>query len=46
MNIKEALQHNWIKKFCDDDIFERRNKCKENASKEFQVYSSVKEGEI
>ena len=46
MNIKEALQHNWIKKFCDDDIFESRNKCKENASKEFQVYSSVKEGEI
>ncbi len=46
MNIKEALQHNWIKKFCDDDIFESRNKCKENASKEFQVYSSVKDGKI
>ena len=40
MNIKEALEHDWIKKYSKNDIFEDRKK-NDGVDDKFQAYSSV-----
>jgi len=41
MNIKEALEHEWFKKFDDDDVVMARRISKDTRKKEFELYSNT-----
>ena len=41
MNIKETLEHEWFKKFDDDDLVMARRVSKDTRKKEFELYSNT-----
>ena len=46
MNIKEALEYEWFKKFDDNDVVKARRVIKDIRKKEFELYSNNTKSEV